>query len=310
MGRAPTLMVAAILAATAGSFSPVNMNAQSTAARFRAGVDAVLLNVTVTDGAQRYVTDLDRGDFTVFEEGAPQELTFFRKADVRLALALVIDSSASMEQAMTTAQEAAIGFVRALEPGDMATVVDFDSRVRVLVPFTDDRTALEHAIRSTMSGGATALYNAVYIALKELAKIRLDDEQQVLRRRTIVLLSDGEDTSSLVSFDEALDAASRADTAIYPIGLGVGATSGQRRAEDASFVLTRLAQRTGGRAFFPTQAKDLAAVYRDIRNELSSQYVLAYISTSPSRGQWRRVNVRVNRAGVVVRTKQGYFAGD
>jgi Ca-activated chloride channel family protein len=122
-------MVAAILAATAGSFSPVNMNAQSTAARFRAGVDAVLLNVTVTDGAQRYVTDLDRGDFTVFEEGVPQELTFFRKADVRLAL--VIDSSASMEQAMTTAQEAAIGFVRALEPGDQVTVVDFDSRVRL-----------------------------------------------------------------------------------------------------------------------------------------------------------------------------------
>jgi Ca-activated chloride channel family protein len=152
------------------------------------------------------------------------------------------------------------------------------------------------------------MYNAVYIALRELGKIRLGDEQEVPRRRAIVLLSDGEDTSSLVTFDEVLDVAQRSDSVIYAIGLGIEA-SATRRSADPSFVLTRLAQQTGGRAFFPTVAKDLAGVYADIRDELASQYLLAYISSSDRTGQWRRVNVRVNRPGVSVRTKQGYFAG-
>ena len=141
------------------------------------------------------------------------------------------------------------------------------------------------------------MYNAVYIALRELGKIRLDDEQEGLRRRAIVLLSDGEDTSSLVTFDEVLDVALRSDSVIYTIGLGLDA-SAARRAADPSFVLTRLAQQTGGRAFFPGLAKDLTGVYADIRNELSSQYLLAYVSSNERTGRWRNVNVRVNRPGL------------
>jgi Ca-activated chloride channel family protein len=289
-------------------FPGLNIRAQTPGLRFRAGVDVVLLNVTVTDGAKRYVTDLDLDDFTVLEEGRRQTITFFRKADVRLALALLIDSSASMEEAMPIAQGAAAGFVRQLGPADVATVIDFDSRVQVLAPFTNDKAALDTAVHNTVSGGATSMYNAVYIALRELGKIRLDDEQEVPRRRAIVLLSDGEDTSSLVSFDEVLDVAQRSDSVIYSIGLGIDA-SAARRAADPSFVLTRLAQQTGGRVFFPTLAKDLAGVYTDIRNELSSQYLLAYVSSNERTGRWRNVNVRVNRPGLSVRTKQGYFAG-
>jgi Ca-activated chloride channel family protein len=301
------MAAAAIAFALLGAF---HVQAQSPGARFRTGVDLVLLNVTVTDGAQRHVTDLQQSDFVVVEEGMPQQLTFFRKADVRLALALVIDSSASMEEAMTTAQDAAVGFVRELQPADVGTVIDFDSRVRVVADFTSDRMRLEEAIRSTASGGSTSLYNALYIALNELNKVKLNDELEVLRRRVIVLLSDGEDTSSLLSFEEALDAASRSDTVIYTIGLGVGSPPGRRTPGDASFVLSRLAERTGGRAFFPAQAKDLAGVYRSIREELSNQYILAYISASQRSGQWRRVQVRVNRPNVAVRTRQGYFVGD
>jgi Ca-activated chloride channel family protein len=225
-------------------------------------------------------------------------------------LALVIDSSASMEEAMTTAQEAAAGFVHELAPTDLGTVIDFDSRVRVLADFTNDKMRLEDAIRSTAPGGSTSLYNALYIALNELGKIKPNDDVEVLRRRVVVLLSDGEDTSSLLSFEEALEAASRSDTVIYTIGLGVGAPANRRTPGDASFVLTRLAERTGGRAFFPAQAKDLAGVYRSIREELSNQYVLAYISGGQRSGQWRRVQVRVNRSNVAVRTRQGYFVGD
>ena len=289
-------------------FSGLDIRAQGPGVRFRAGVDVVLLNVTVTDGARRYVTDLDLSDFTILEEGRPQSITFFRKADVRLALALLIDSSASMDEAMPIAQEAAAGFVRQLGPADVATVIDFDSRVQILAPFTDDKTALDDAIRNTVAAGSTSMYNAVYIALRELGKIRLNDEQEVPRRRAIVLLSDGEDTSSLVTFDEVLDVAQRSDSVIYTIGLGID-PSAARRAADPSFVLTRLAQQTGGRAFFPTLAKDLTGVYADIRNELSSQYLLAYVSSNERTGRWRNVNVRVNRPGLTVRTKQGYFAG-
>jgi Ca-activated chloride channel family protein len=286
----------------------LDIRAQGPGVRFRAGVDVVLLNVTVTDGARRYVTDLDVSDFTVLEEGRPQSITFFRKADVRMALALLIDSSASMDEALPIAQEAAGSFVRQLGSGDVATVIDFDSRVQVLAPFTNDKAELDSAVHKTVAGGSTTMYNALYIALRELGKIRLDDEQGGLRRRAIVLLSDGEDTSSLVSFDEVLDVALRSDSVIYTIGLGVGA-SAVRRAGDPSFVLTRLAQQTGGRAFFPSLAKDLTGVYADIRDELSSQYLLAYVSTSERTGRWRGVNVRVNRPGLTVRTKQGYFAG-
>ena len=289
-------------------FSGLDIRAQGPGVRFRAGVDVVLLNVTVTDGARRYVTDLDLSDFTVLEEGRPQSITFFRKADVRMALALLIDSSASMDEALPIAQEAAASFVRQLGSGDVASVIDFDSRVQVLAPFTNDKAALDSAVHNTVAGGSTTMYNALYIALRELGKIRLDDEQEGLRRRAIVLLSDGEDTSSLVSFDEVLDVALRSDSVIYTIGLGVAAST-VRRAGDPSFVLTRLAQQTGGRAFFPSLAKDLTGVYADIRDELSSQYLLAYVSSNERTGRWRNVNVRVNRPGLTVRTKQGYFAG-
>jgi Ca-activated chloride channel homolog len=305
MRRLICTVIVAVLAL--GTTSQVRAGAQGSRPIFRGGVDIVPLSVTVTDADRRYVGDLARDDFVVLEEGMPQNVVFFRKTDVPLALALLIDTSASMEQALATAQEAAIGFARQLGPADVATVIDFDSRVQVLADFTSDRGALEDAVRRTVAGGSTSLYNAIYIALKELSRIKLEDEKQGLRRRAIVMLSDGEDTSSLVSFDEVLDSASRSDTMIYTIGLG-GAEAPARRAQDPQFVLRRLAQQTGGRAFFPQAAKDLAGVYREIRDELSSQYLLAYESGSRRNGQWRRVNVRVNRPNVTVRARQGYFA--
>jgi Ca-activated chloride channel family protein len=284
------------------------LRAQTSRPLFRTGVDIVSLSVTVTDASQRYITDLDREDFVVLEEGVPQRMTFFRKTEVPLALALLIDSSASMEQALATAQEAAIGFARQLGPSDVATVIDFDSRVQVLADFTNDVAVLEGAVRRTAAGGSTSLYNAIYIALRELGRIRLEDEHGELRRRVIVVLSDGEDTSSLVSFDEVLDVASRSDAVIYTIGLGVSEPAGRRSFSDAQFILRRLAQQTGGRAFFPQAPKELAGVYRDIRNELSTQYLIAYESSAARNGEWRRVSVRVNRPNVTVRTRQGYFA--
>jgi Ca-activated chloride channel homolog len=289
--------------------SGVGPAAQDHGSRFRTDVDVVPLNVTVTDGARRYVTDLDRGEFEIFEDGRKQELAFFQKTALPLALVLLLDTSASMAQSLTVAQQAAIEFANELGPADLASVIDFDTTVHVLQDFTNDRSAVERAIRSTQPDGSTALYNAVYIALRELNKTARDPRSGEPRRQAIVLLSDGDDNSSLMSFDEVLDLAARADTTIYAIGLGVRSSTSTRGYSGAPFVLRRLAEQTGGRSFFPQVAKDLAAVYGEIKTELSSQYSLAYESTNPRRdGQFRHVMVRVDRAGVVARTRPGYYA--
>src|SRR4029077_5812974 len=135
---------------------------------FKAGVDLVSLNVTVSDSAARYVTDLEQGDFQVFEDGVLQDVTFFNKTTLPIALALLLDTSASMEARLPIAQEAAIGFARRLRPQDLAGVMTFDSRVVILAPFTSKAPELEQAIRRTSAGGSTSMYNAIYIALKDL----------------------------------------------------------------------------------------------------------------------------------------------
>jgi len=276
---------------------------------FRAGVDLVSLNVTVNDGP-RYVTDLTREDFSVFEDGVKQDVTFFNKANLPIALALLLDTSASMETKLPTAQEAAIGFAKKLRAQDLAEVIDFDSRVSVLQNFTNSAPELEQAIRKTSAGGSTSLYNAVYIALKDLKKVVAKNVDEI-RRQAIVVLSDGEDTSSLLPFEEVLDLAKRSETAIYAIGLRVPELggSGTRGFKEAEFVLRQFSQETGGRAFFPNQLSDLNGVYGQIADELSSQYTVGYTSRNPKRdGSWRRVIVRVNRPNLAARTKQGYFA--
>jgi len=278
---------------------------------FRAGVELVSLNVTVTDGASHYVTDLTGDDFNVFEDGVKQDVTFFNRTNLPIALALLLDTSASMESKLPTAQEAAIGFAKRLRPQDLAEVVDFDSRVVVLQNFTGSVADLEQAIRKTSAGGSTSLYNAVYIALKDLKKVIAKNVEEI-RRQAIIVLSDGEDTSSLLPFEEVLDLAKRSETAIYSIGLRADeghTVSTAKGFKEAEFVLRQFSQETGGRAFFPNQLADLNSVYGQIADELSSQYTVGYTSRNPKRdGSWRRVVVRVSRPNLTARTKQGYFA--
>ncbi len=276
---------------------------------FRAAVEMVSLNVTVTDQKHHYLTDLESRDFSIFEDGAKQEITYFNRTTLPIALSLLLDTSASMESRMTTAQDAAIGFAKKLRPQDLAQVVDFDTRVEILQNFTSDAAALETAIRGTTAGGSTSMYNALYISLKELVKVQAKSDDDV-RRRAVVLLSDGEDTSSLVTYEEVLDLAKRSATTIYAIGLQSKDTSQNSKGfREAEFVLRQLAQETGGRAFFPQRAEDLVGIYGEIANELASQYVLGYASTNQKRdGAWRRLNVQVLRHGTTARTKRGYFA--
>ncbi len=308
-GRAGVALAAAILLLAGWRPS----SAQAPPARplqpsFRTGIDVVSLNITVTTPDQQFVTDLDERDFQVYEDGVQQQISFFTRSQLPIALSLLLDTSASMDDKMTTAQNAAIGFARRLRAEDLAQVVDFDSRVTILQGFTNDGASLEKAIRGTAAGGSTSMYNAIYIALNEMKKLRAQSAEDI-RRRAIVVLSDGEDTSSLLPFEEVLELAKRAETVVYTIGIRSRDQGGTRGFREAEFVLKQLAHETGGRSFFPTSVEELPTIYTLIASELSSQYTVGYTSKNPRRdGGWRRVVVRTTRPNVITRTKQGYYA--
>jgi Ca-activated chloride channel family protein len=300
-----------LLVATASALWPARAAEQASPQQpqmFRGGIELVSMNVTVAEGT-RYVTDLEQTEFQVFEDGVAQEITFFNRSNLPIALSLLLDTSASMEDRLSTAQEAAIGFARHLRARDLASIVDFDTRAIVLQPFTGEVPLLEQAIRRTAAGGSTALYNAIYTALKGLQAIPSVTADDQIRRQAIVLLSDGEDTSSLVTYDDVLDLAKRSSTTIYAIGLRDASEGGGRGFNEAEFVLRQLSQETGGRAFLPNHINELDGIYTQIANELSSQYTLGYTPRNTrADGTFRRLQVRVQRPGLTARTRQGYFA--
>jgi Ca-activated chloride channel family protein len=274
---------------------------------FRSSVDLVTLNVTVTGEGGKYIGGLTAEDFTIVEEGKPQTLSLFERENSPLAVSLLIDSSGSMMNELGQAQQAAADFIARLRSDDVAQVVDFDRRIQVLQAFTSDRRELETALRRMTARGSTSMYNAVYIALRELGALASPPAGQ-LRRDVIVVLSDGEDTSSLVTFDHLLDAAKRSQTVIYAIGLGLGGAPVRRGAVPPEVALRTLARDTGGRLFLARDGRGLAGVYNAIAEELASQYVLGYSSNIADRPGWRRVAVGVVTPGAQARTRPGYYA--
>lgn len=295
------------IAALALAVSAVGLTSAAPQQVIRSNVDLVSLNVTVTEG-DHFVGGLDQSKFSVFEDGVKQDITFFTSERQPVALSLLLDSSTSMDQKLKTAQEAAVGFATRLGAQDVAQVIDFDSRPTVIQTFTNDRALLETAVRKTTAGGSTSLYNAIYIALSELKKIRAESLAQV-RRQAIIVLSDGEDTSSLVEYEAVLDAAKRSEVLIYGIGLKSKTDFPTKGFNEADFVMRTLSQETGGRAFFVELLPQLASVYQTIADELVSQYTIGYSPKNPKRdGAWRTVVVQVDRADAAVRTKRGYFA--
>ena len=303
MLRTRLLSTAVAVTALAGAA----LLAQQQPPKLRSTVELVSLNVSVTEGA-KYVTDLEQAEFEVFEDGAKQEVTFFSRKQQPIGLALLLDTSSSMEDKLATAQEAAVGFSKRLKPEDVATVIEFNDQVNIVQPFTNNAAQLEAAIRATDADGSTTLYNAIYISLKELKKIKATSEEEI-RRQAIVVLSDGDDTSSVVPYEEVLELAKRSETAIYTIGLRPDQIDrGRAHFKEAEFVLRQLAQETGGRSFFPTNVRELPKIYDQISQELSTLYSLAYTSRNPVRnGAWRRIVVRLTRPGLVARTRQGYY---
>jgi Ca-activated chloride channel homolog len=298
----------ALLVAFGVVLSLTQTSAGGQATVFRIGADLVPLTVTVSDQKQGCVTDLTAADFTVFENGRPQTLSFFDRATVPMALSILVDSSASMEMELATAQAAAASLVTALRPGDVASIIDFDSRVSETQEFTNDKEALPAGLANLQAGGSTSLYNAVYVAIQELKRYTAKTPD-VARRSVIVVLSEGDDTSSLLTFDDILDFVRQSGIVTYTIRLQSTPFDSSRRAEPLGpYVLQRLASTSGGRNFVVSQTAQLAAIYAQIGRELACQYVLAYVPTDQSRDEWRSISVRVARNGAVARAREGYLA--
>jgi Ca-activated chloride channel homolog len=276
---------------------------------FEVGIEVINLNVSITDARNRYVTDLLEKQFAVFEDGVRQELMLFSHENLPISLVLMMDYSASMDEKLKVAQDAAVGFVKTLTAQDLAEVVQFNDRRTVLQDFTSDHGLLEQAIRRTEASGPTALHNALYVSLKELDKQKSGRQ---LRRRAVVLLSDGEDTASLVSDDQVLELARKTEIAIYAISLRPGRSQDRNRLafSQATHLLTTLSQETGGQVHFPNSLSELDLVYARVAEELRTQYTLGYVSSNKRRdGKWRRIVVRVpEREDLQVRHKIGYYA--
>ena len=302
--------IVAMALPAAASDGPSGPESRST---FKSGIDVVALSVTVLDPQARLLAGLSRDKFSVFEDGVRQDIAYFETSEVPLDLALLIDSSVSMEPKLAFVQKAAAGFVDALREGDRAAVFAFNSYVRPLQAFTADRSLVRQAIQSTTAAGGTALYNAVYVALRAFDKVAEDGR---VRRRAIVLLTDGEDTASVLTFDDLMAEAKAAGVTIYTIGLhaeepGLYAAQQTRGYfSTADFAMKQLARETGAKAFFPTGLPSLAEAYAEIGRELATQYAIGYVSRNPMRnGAFRRVTVRVSDSpGAQPRTRTGYLA--
>jgi Ca-activated chloride channel family protein len=259
-------------------------------------------------GSAAAVEMLAQGERKKQLDGIRLELSLFTHENRPISIVLMMDTSASMDEKLPVAQSAAIRFTKTLRAQDLAQVVQFNDRATVLQDFTSDHEALEAAIHKTEASGPTALHNALYVALKDLGKQKKAGE---LRRRAIVLLSDGEDTASLVTDDQVLELARKTEINIYSISLRPSRPADRNRQgfSQAAHLLTALAQETGGQVHFPNSLSELDTVYDRIAEELRTQYNLGYVSSNKRRdGKWRRIVVRIpEREEVQIRHKIGYY---
>ena len=299
-----------IAAGLAAVFGAAAVHAAANTPVFRADVELVNVSVTITDRGSRFITDLGERDFQVLEDGKVQDLTLFTHERLPLSLSILLDTSQSMNPKLPEAQAAAIRFVRSLTPADEAQVIQFNEKARIVHDFTADQVSLEAAIQATHAAGSTALYNAVYIALKDLRERRKAEE---LRRMAIVVLSDGEDTASLVTDDQVLELARKSGIAVYGISLRPAAPAAAVLRKDAGlprYFFSALTRDTGGQAHFLAGIRQLGGVYDQVAEELRSQYNLGYFSNNGARdGRWRNIQVRLpERPQLQIRHRTGYYA--
>src|SRR5690349_5698919 len=239
--------------------------------RITVDVTRVNLLFTVTDKKGRFVSDLTRNDFEIFENKRPQQiLEFTAETDLPLRLAILIDTSNSIRERFHFIQEAATDFITTvMRPGkDKALVVSFDTSPELIADLTDDQVTVTKAIRELRPGGGTALYDAIFFSCRD--KLMMDQPRDKFRR-AIVILSDGDDNQSRYTREQALEMAQKADVVLYAISTNIS-----RIDTDGDKVLKYFTAETGGRAFFPFKVEDMQQDFADIHNELRHQYNISY----------------------------------
>jgi Ca-activated chloride channel family protein len=258
-------------------------------------VNRVILWVSATDKQDNFVTDLVTEDFQIFEADTEQRVIDFYGEDRPITMAILIDTSGSMHDKIKEVHKAAGSFVETLRPEDRALVIDFDDNVFLIQDLTSEQELLKTAIESTEPIGATAIYDALHASYRKIGSIE--------GRKAIVLLSDGEDTSSQFGFKRIIEEAKSNNTLIYSIALGGGAFGARKD------VLKEFAEVTGGRFFVVKNPEDLSETYERIAEELRKQYYLTYSTTNSEwDGRWIKLKVESTRPGVKIRARRGYFA--
>jgi Ca-activated chloride channel family protein len=291
------------LAVLAVALTLVGQNSDQT--RISVDVTRVNLLFTVSDKKGRFVNDLSKTDFEIVEAKKPQEIIeFTAESNLPLRLAILIDTSNSIRERFKFQQEAAIDFINtAVRPRqDKATIVSFDMSAELVQDLTDDTEKLAASIRGLRPGGGTAMYDAIFFACRDKL---MQDQPMHKFRRAMVILSDGDDNQSRWTREQALEMAHKADVVIYAISTNqLGIES------DGDKVLKYFAQETGGLAFFPFKARDMAQDFENIANELRHQYsVLFRPEPFKADGLYHPLKVTVkNRKDLVVRARHGYYA--
>jgi Ca-activated chloride channel family protein len=270
---------------------------------FRTEVEVVNVLCTVRKGS-RYVSDLSREDFEVFEDDVKQEIRYFSfesDEDAEpLNVVLLVDTSGSVKDKLRFEQEAANVFLAETlrKNKDLAAVVQFDSDINLVQDFTYDLKILEHSIEDIRAGGATKLYDAIWVAVDELL-------QHEVGRKILVVLSDGADTQSVMKEEDAIRIAQERDVMIF----GIGVRGGRMRSDFGT--LKKFAERTGGR-FYNSKVKlsELQKAFAAINQAIKNQYNIGYVSTNPVQDHsFRKIKVKAKARGLKVSHRRGYYAG-
>ncbi len=280
----------------------------------------VHLIVTVTDKKHNFITDLDKTDFKVLENGAPQDIRFFgRETGLPLRIALLLDTSNSIRPRLDFEKDAATDFLTKVirRDRDLAFLMTFDNEPEVIQDYTNDTDVMSEAIREQRAGGGTALNDAICLASEKLSHAPLPKGPDSDIRRVIVVISDGKDNLSDKALSDAIDASIRSEAAIFTVSTNTDWLAiddankpSKYNKDEGDRVMQQFADQTGGYAFFPYSTDDLAESFLDIGTELRSQYFIAYAPppSTTATSQYRKIDVETDRKGLTVRTRKGYYA--
>lgn len=290
-----------------GKMGPVkSVQDSSEGSSLKVNVDLILVNATVTDHHQGFVTNLGREDFRVFEDKVEQTICQFSNVDLPASIGLVMDISGSMTDKMTQAKEALAAFLKTSNQLDEYFLLTFANRPVMETPFTSDIGSIQNRLAFKGAGGATTLYDAIYLALERIKPGHNP-------KKAILVITDGEDTASRYSMADIRDALRESDCQVFVIGILSPVLPVDNLGLNVSDLLAEMAETTGGTAFFPSSAGDLANVCEQIATEIKSEYVLGYTPSNTTRdGRWRKIKVRLHTPNEVrslsVHAKRGYYA--